>query len=120
MKTDNASTEFPSIPIKKLNMQLTLKKQLRLLLDKRELNAAQLARKAGVPKQSLSGWLAGSNPRDIRQIKKVADALGVSVDNLMFGMGLDTQKEKAVELDALLGDGWVSGLFEVKFRRIKK
>lgn len=98
---------------------MNLKKQLRFYLDTHDLSAAQLARKANIPKQSLSGWLAGSNPRDVRQVKKVADALGVTLDNLMFGSGQDEDTKKHAELSALLGDEWIGGVFEVKFRRVK-
>jgi len=101
-------------------LTMTLKKQLRFYLDLNDLTAAQLARKANVPKQSLSGWLAGSNPRDVKQVKRVADVLGVSLDNLMFGEGEDVQDKKHVELNTLLGDDWIGGLFEVRFRRVKK
>jgi transcriptional regulator with XRE-family HTH domain len=97
---------------------MNLRKQLRYLLELREMSAAQLARKASVPKQSISGWLAGSNPRDIRQIKRCADVLGTSVDNLLFGDGLDRKAEKVTELDALLGNEWISGIFEVRLRRV--
>lgn len=99
--------------------QMNLKKQLRLYLELNHMTAAQLARKAGVPKQSLSGWIGGSNPRDIKQVKKVADSLGVSLDNLMFGHGPDEQGQKHAEINALLGDEWIGGVFEVRFRRVK-
>lgn len=67
-------------------------------------------------------WLGpcGGNPRDVRQVKRVADILGVSLDNLMFGEGQDDDRQKSIELDALIGDQWISGLFEIKFRRVKK
>lgn len=103
-----------------IGLPMTLKKQLRFYLELNDLTAAQLARKANVPKQSLSGWLAGSNPRDVKQVKKVADALGVSLDNLMFGNGEDENLQKHTELNSLLGDDWIGGLFEVRFRRVKK
>lgn len=117
MNTDKHSIQTNRPP---MGLKMNLKKQLRFYLEKREMNASQLAKKARVPKQSLSGWLSGSNPRDVRQIKRVSDALGVTVDNLMFGDGPDATIEKMTELDALLGDGWVSGLFEVRLRRVKK
>lgn len=100
-------------------LPMTLKKQLRFYLDANDMTAAQLARKAGIPKQSLSGWLSGSNPRDVKQVKKVADSLGVSLDNLMFGNGADEKSAKHQELNALMGDDWIGGVFEVKFRRVK-
>lgn len=101
-------------------LSMTLKKQLRFYLELNDMTAAQLARKANVPKQSLSGWLAGSNPRDVKQVKKVADALDVTLDNLMFGQGQDEDQRKHTELNSLLGDGWIGGVFEVQFRRVKK
>jgi transcriptional regulator with XRE-family HTH domain len=101
-------------------MELKLKNQLQNYLAKREMTAALLARKAGIPKQSLSGWLAGSNPRDVRQVKRVAEVLGVSLDHLMFGVVESEDSPKAADLETLLGNGWITGLFEVKFRRVKK
>ena len=66
---------------------MNLKKQLRFYLHLNEMSASQLAKKSGVPKQSLSGWLSGNTPRDVRQIKRVADVFCTSVDNLLFGDG---------------------------------
>lgn len=103
-----------------LSKAMILNKQLRRYLERREMSASQLAKKANVPKQSLSGWLAGSNPRDVRQVKRVADVLGTTVDELMFGSSVAVNSEKSTDLDFLLGDGWISGIFEVRFRRIKK
>ena len=106
---------YPTIQIR-----MNLKAQLNFYLKNTGMTASALARKAGVPKQSISGWLSGSNPRDVRQVKRVADVLGVTVDNLMFGNGAEHQSERTTELEALLGDQWISGLFEVRFRRIKR
>ncbi len=115
-KSDNLSTLTSGGPIVTL---MNLKQQLKFYLEHREVSASQLARKAKVPKQSISGWLAGSNPRDIRQIKRVADVLGVTIDHLMFGSGEDSQQSKAKSFDALIDGEWFSGLFEVRLRRIK-
>jgi len=98
---------------------MNLKKQLRFYLELKEMTAAHLSKKSNVPKQSLSGWLSGNSPRDMNQVKRVADVLGVTVDNLMFADGLDENKQKVTELEALLGDQWISGIFEVRFRRVK-
>jgi transcriptional regulator with XRE-family HTH domain len=114
---DKFSTSIKNSPI---DQKMNLKNQLRHFLDVKEISASQLAKKAKVPKQSLGGWLSGSNPRDVRQVKRVADALGVTVDHLLFGNGEDLGKQKVTELEALLGDGWVAGVFEVRFRRVRK
>jgi transcriptional regulator with XRE-family HTH domain len=115
-KLDNPLKSAKGYPIA---LPMTLKRQLRFYLDLHDLTAAQLARKASVPKQSLSGWLAGSNPRDVKQVKRVADALGVSLDNLMFGQGEDANSRKHLEMNALLGDDWIGGVFEVRIRRVR-
>ncbi len=114
---DNSLRPFP-IPPNSISMNL--KKQLKYYLDRNDLTASQLARKASVPKQSLSGWLAGSNPRDVKQVKRVADVLNTTLDNLLFGEGPEAQTQKAVDLGALVGDEWFSGVFEMKIRRVKK
>lgn len=97
---------------------MKLKHQLKYYLNETGMTAAQLARKSGVPKQSLSGWLTGNNPRNVMQVKKVADVLGVSVDNLLFSEGKE-KTEKLTSLDSILDDQWVGGFFEVKLRRVK-
>ena len=115
---DNPQASPSSKPIALTAMNL--KHQLKFFLDQRGFTASHLAKKANVPKQSISGWISGNNPRDVRQVKRVADVLGVSLDHLLFGHGDSHESRKVTELDALLGEGWISGLFEVRFRRIKK
>lgn len=116
MKPDKASITTRGAPIVSL---VNLKRQLQFYLDKHDMSASQLARKAGVPKSSISDWLAGSNPRDVRQVKRVADVFNVSIDNLMFGDGEDADAVKASALDMLVGEQWVGGLFEVRIRRVR-
>ncbi len=91
---------------------MNLKKQLKLYLQNKDLTASELSRVSGVPKQSLSDWLAGSNPRDIRMVKRVADALQVSLDHLVFGDGV------VAEPKTDSSNEWMSGVYEVKFRKV--
>lgn len=106
----------------RLDINMRLKYQLRLYLEKRKLTASQLARIAKVPKQSVSDWMGGTIPRNLKHVKSIAEVLGVSLDVLLFG------EEKAVD-DTLFfdrpGDNfsnqeWQAGIFEVRYRRIKK
>jgi transcriptional regulator with XRE-family HTH domain len=99
---------------------LTLKHQLKLFLAHHDMSAAELSRDSGVSQQVLSLWLRGGDPKKTTQLKKVADVFKTSVDHLCFGDGLDLEAQRVTELDALLGDEWISGLFEVRFRRIKR
>ena len=104
----------------KLDVILSLKSQLQFYLKDRGMTMAELSRKSGVPRQSLSQWAQGTTPRMIDQVKSVADVFNTSIDNLMYGSGLDQEREQVNDLQALLGDDWIGGLFEVRFRRVKK
>lgn len=86
------------------------------------MTAAQLAKLSGISKQVLSLWLNGGSPRKVEQIKSVADVLGTTVDHLCFGSGFQISKSATTpdEFDYLPTDEWLSGLFEVKIRRVKK
>jgi transcriptional regulator with XRE-family HTH domain len=100
---------------------MTLKDQLRIYLRHRDMTAAQLARKTGVRKGLISDYLAGVPPRKLEAVKSICDALGVSVDHLCFGTGIQKDETSEGLLSALVdGDGWISGQFEIKLRRIKK
>lgn len=115
------SADFPEADLGSLRVSksMNLKHQLASLLDHRGMTAAALSRKAGVPKQALSRWLAGQAPKDVSQLKKVADALGVTVDHLLFGAGIEDESRKVTDVSSLVGDGWISGVFEVRLRRVK-
>ncbi len=99
--------------------QMNLRRQLQLYLETKGMTASHLSRLSGVPKQSISGCLAGSNPRDVKQIKKVADALNVTVDNLLFGNG-SAPEDRNDLINFLPNNEWISGLFEIKLRRVTK
>jgi transcriptional regulator with XRE-family HTH domain len=98
---------------------LSLKTQLKSLLEHRDLSAAELSRKSGVSKQLISLWLAGGRPTKLEKLKAVAGALGVTVDHLCFGDSSQLHTRRDLELEALLSEQWVSGVFEVRLRRLR-
>jgi transcriptional regulator with XRE-family HTH domain len=100
---------------------MVLKTQLQTLMAKQGITAAELARRAGVSKQVLSLWLGGSEPRRITQVQKVARVLGVSIETLCFGDAQPTPTDApAINIERLIGDQWISGLFEIRLRRVTK
>jgi transcriptional regulator with XRE-family HTH domain len=101
---------------------MTLKTQLRAFLKTKGMTAADLSRASNVPKQSISDWLAGTPPRNLDHLKRVANVFRVSIDELLFGdkPKTESESEKVADLDSILGDQWVSGVFEVRFRRLRK
>jgi transcriptional regulator with XRE-family HTH domain len=96
--------------------KVKLKQHLREHLDKYGITATQLARKSGVSKQVISTWLNGASPRRLEQVKKVADAMGVSIDELCFGI---PKQESSQPPQFKINDEWLSGIFEIKMRKLK-
>jgi transcriptional regulator with XRE-family HTH domain len=94
----------------KSSVEIHLAVQLRQLLKQRAMSAAELSRRSGVPKQVLSLWLGGVEPRKISHLKKVAGVFGISIDLLCFGKDLDQQPRH---------DEWIEGVFEGRIRRTR-
>lgn len=109
--------------------EMNLKTNLKALMKRKGLTLSALARAAKVPKSSISDWTAGGVNPKVEHLKAVATALGTSVDELCFS-NLEQENDQvhqdganAVKTDvlgALVGDDWVSGVFEVKLRRLRR
>ena len=87
---------------------MRLKQQLEYHLSKNNMNASQLSRKANVPRQTLSNWLMGQAPKNINQVKRVADLFNVTIDHLIYG---ETKAEHSIINDL------VSKRFEIRIIR---
>jgi transcriptional regulator with XRE-family HTH domain len=96
-------------------LEMTLKKQLKLYLEENGWSGTELGRRSKVSQQVISLWLKGGEPRKMSQVKKVADCFKISVDHLCFGEGLH-EKEKPL---GEIADNWISGVFEIKVRKIR-
>lgn len=102
-------------------MSMNLKNQLRTYLEHHGLTASQLSRKTGVPNATVADWLSGRKPRNLDQVRKVAEAFGTSIDHLVYGDGVEEKKQDQIlDLEELMGDRWLSGVFELRLRRVKK
>ena len=104
---------------------LNLRQQLKLELERRGWTATRLARTAGIPKQSLSGWMAGNRPRNLDQLKKVADVLELDLEVLLFGSQEPRPPQGPHEITPVLellrglkvgGDGWLEGTLEIRIK----
>ena len=96
--------------------RLVIKERLREYLNERSWTAAELSRRSGVPKQVLSLWLAGVEPRKLIHLKSVANVLGVTVDQLCF-----SANPAVVSGSENSASDWIEGVFEGRLRiaRIK-
>ena len=93
-----------------------LKIILKKLIREQGISITHLSRATKVPLQTLHGWLQGSEPKSIRQVKMVADYFEVDLDFLCFGIRQKPAKNKIEELQ----DEINAGIFEVVLRRVRK
>jgi transcriptional regulator with XRE-family HTH domain len=75
---------------------MKLKENLRLLIKTKGITATALSKQSKVPLQTLNNWLSGSKPKDLDQVKSVADVFGVSLDFLVYG--IEQEKINATDL----------------------
>lgn len=95
---------------------MELKSVLRRIIREKGLTVTGLSRATKVPVQTLHGWLHGSEPKSVRQLKAVADHLGVDLDYLCFGIKPKSESAKIEKFE----DEINAGIFEVVLRRVKK
>lgn len=105
------STLKPKIEL----MELKLAKNLKGLLAQKHMTAIALSRASGVPNTTIANWIAGVPPRNVMQVRQVANFFGVSVDDLLFGSG---QKVTVSTLDRL-EEELHAGIYEVVLRKVK-
>lgn len=57
---------------------------IKSIREKQNLSTAELSRRSTVPRRTLDDWEHGRRvPRDVYQLKKVADALNVKIEDLI-------------------------------------
>lgn len=96
------------------NTDMELKSILKKLIKEKGITITHLAKATKVPLQTLHGWLQGSEPKNLHQVKRVADHLGVDLDYLCFGI-----KPKETQITDFQEE-INAGIFEVVLRRVKK
>lgn len=97
-------------------MELKLGTILRHEMKTHGLTLKALEEMTGVPASTLSEWCQNRSPRNIVQVRKIADFLGVSIHYLLFGKA-DTHEHPTVS--QLLKDDVFSGVFEISIKKVK-
>lgn len=102
------------MPISK-EMKIKIKEQLKHILQVRNIKVAMLARETKVPAQTIHNWLQNKPPKNIDQLKKVSDYLGVTLDWLLYGVETELKNPLEAHQEEI-----VAGVWEVVLRRPKK
>jgi transcriptional regulator with XRE-family HTH domain len=64
---------------------LVFSRNLNSYMKNEGLSIKELALRLNVPLSTVHGWLNGVEPKSIKELKKVASLLGVSLDQLCYG-----------------------------------
>jgi transcriptional regulator with XRE-family HTH domain len=59
--------------------------QLQHIMKQQNISAAELSRRTGIPRQTISDWLNRAEMHTLKQIVVAASALNVSLDRLICG-----------------------------------
>ncbi len=96
-------------------MKSSLAHNLKRILKDNDLTVAQLSRATKVPAQTINNWLTGLEPRNMTQVKVVAQFFKISLDEIAYG---EIKKSYDNKLDEY-ADEIYAGVFEVVLRRKK-
>jgi transcriptional regulator with XRE-family HTH domain len=99
-------------------MKLELHKNLKNLLEKRGMTPSQLSRATKVPNSTIQNWLTGLEPRNLIQLKKVAEFFDVSVDLLLYGNKKIKERDQSAISE--YADEINAGVYEIVLRRVKR
>lgn len=86
---------------------------LKRVLKEKGLSLKALAHSINVKPSTLSGWLQGSSPRDLVEVHRCSEFLGISMEKLLF----DTEP-RAASLEDFLTENIFDGFLKVKIERV--
>ncbi len=101
---------------KELIMKILIAQNLKRLLYENDMTVAQLSRATKVPPQTLNNWLSGLEPRNLRQVKQIAEFFRLTLDDFVYG-SVDKKISGSTIED--YKDEIFAGVFEVVLRKKK-
>lgn len=93
---------------------MSIAKNLKQILEDKQLTVSELARKTGVPKSTLLSWLSEkrSSP-DLYQLQKVCEFLGTNIDAVAFNKKSDDIISQLIDKIEVH-----SGLYEITVKKV--
>lgn len=92
--------------------EIKVGENLQRLMADRKVTVTVAARDVGMNKSTLHGYCNGVVPRNLKQLKALADYLGVSFDELIFGGIPDSTSVKQ--------ESTIEGRYEVIIKRVTR
>ena len=98
-------------------MEIKISKVLTRIMKERKLSIKELSNLSGVASSTIHEWLNGRSPRDPVKAKKLADALEMSLNQLLFD---EPDKNETIQIQQIFKEDVFSGVFEINIKRIKE
>ncbi|MCT4641297.1 MAG: helix-turn-helix domain-containing protein [Bacteriovoracaceae bacterium] len=89
--------------------QIKIGDMLKELLNEQGLSLKDVEIKANIPHSTLYAWYENRQPKDIKKVKRLAELLDISIDELLFGREIKRKKCHR----------FYRGLFEVTIKEIE-
>ncbi len=86
---------------------------LKRLMAEQALTFKKLGEMSGVPASTIKTWSSGIEPKSLAAARKVARALGVSVEHLVFGTSDKQQASLTEVITTQLFSGWCKVTIEM-------
>ena len=96
-----------------MNDEVKIDQVLKHLMKERKLTFKKLSQLSAVPASTIKTWSAGVEPKSLSHARKVARALGVSVEYLVFGESSAQAPTMNELLTTQLFSGWCKLTIEV-------
>ena len=94
--------------------EIKIGKVLQQLLKEKNMSMRELAKISGVPASNLTEWSANRSPKNPLQVKKVAEALGVTMHFLLFG-----EDDSQEPIQKIMKENFFEGTFEISIKRVR-
>lgn len=98
--------------------KLMFSEMLKKILDERSLGQNKAAMLAGVANSVINDWLAGTSPKDLLAVRRLAKALGVSVSYLLYGEREDPLHVSMEEILKTEDKPVMSGLYHIEIKKV--
>lgn len=103
-------------------MNFKLRQILKDKLKEKEMKIQTLSKHTGISRKTIENWVDGQKPKNIEQVKVVADFFNMSLDELCFGEkpreNVSVSTGNAKDLEKYKSE-ILTGVFEVTLRAVK-
>lgn len=97
-----------------------ISKRLTRLMEEKSLTIRKAAELSGTAPSNISNWLSGSSPTDFQALKRLADALDVTVGYILLGYDENKAVREMTIDDMYCKEEIFDGLVEIKIKRLTK